>query len=128
MESPAELEALDAAVREWRGSSCAYSEPVARVVADASEWRRLWNDAFSAPAPEVDFSKYFAAAVFLGLRATGGYSVEFLPPAVERDAVVVRHRTRSPSPGSFVIQALTQPYAIRLYRKTPSPVRISEVR
>ena len=104
------------------------SKAASLKVESAKEWETLWKDAFNREAPSVDFSKHFAAAVFLGLRQTGGYSVEFLEPAARADTAVIRYRTRAPGPGAFVIQAFTTPYAIRLYNKTSAPVAVDEIK
>lgn len=94
------------------------------VVRDAEAWTSLWKDKIGQPAPPVDFSGYIAVAVFLGSRSTGGYGVEFLPPAAEGNALVLGYREKKPAAGGFVIQAFTQPYAIQLYRKPTVPVEV----
>ncbi|MEK7656702.1 MAG: protease complex subunit PrcB family protein [Elusimicrobiota bacterium] len=116
----------DGASASWQGASCGVSKAASLKVESAEEWEKLWKDAFNREAPAVDFSTRFAVAVFLGLRQTGGYSVEFLEPAARADTAVIRYRTRAPGPGAFVIQAFTTPYAIRLYNKTSAPVAVEE--
>lgn len=123
---PAALAAVDASPAEWRGSQCAMTEPGARVIADAAAWQALWAAAFGAPAPAVDFSKHLAVAVFAGLKPTGGWSPEFFLPEAARGGVVVPYRVKGPGPGGFVIQAFTQPYAVRLYRRPPGTLRAEE--
>lgn len=112
----------------WEGPFCSVARPEARVVSDAAAWSALWKEAFGLEAPEVDFARKAAVAVFLGPRNTGGYSVEFLEPVPGRQSFVVRYRERRPSPRGFVIQAFTQPYAIRLFPKTGVPLSVSEAR
>lgn len=112
---------------EWIGGQCGVAAPGARVIADAAAWQALWKEAFSAPAPEVDFGRHVAVAVFAGLKPTGGWAPEFLPPEA-RDGLVVPYRVRGPGPGAFVIEAFTQPYAIRLYPRPDGAVKAEERR
>ena len=77
-------------------------------------------------APPVDFSKYFAAAVFIGLRQTGGYAVEFLPPESDGKTAKVPYRIKSPGKGGFVTQAFTTAYAIQLYTRPGLPIQVEE--
>ncbi|MFC1678961.1 protease complex subunit PrcB family protein [Elusimicrobiota bacterium] len=111
----------------WSGGNCGVGKPESRVIEDGKSWAALWREEFATDAPDVDFSEHFAVAVFLGLRNTGGYSVEFLPPVAGDGEVRIGYRVSSPSPSGFVIQAFTQPYAIQLYRKTPLKVTVGEV-
>lgn len=118
----------DVSPASWQGASCGVSKAAAFKVESAGDWEKLWKEAFQREAPAVDFGKRFAVAVFLGLRQTGGYSVEFLEPQSRGESAVLRYRTRAPGPSSFVIQAFTTPYAIRLFNKTAAPVLVEESR
>ncbi len=108
----------------WEGGQCSVREPSARLIRTKAEWAELWKTAWERDAPAVDFEKYFAVAVFAGLRNTGGYGVDFIPPVLEDGSVIIAYRVTSPSPSGFVIQAFTQPYAVKLYRATDIPVRL----
>lgn len=108
----------------WEGGQCSVSEPSARLIRTNEDWTKLWESALGRPAPAVDFKKHFAVAVFAGIRNTGGYGVDFFPPILEEDSVLIVYRFTSPSPSGFVIQAFTQPYAIKLYRGTDIPVQL----
>lgn len=114
----------DVTPNEWRGAFCGEAKPSARIIESGSEWDRLWQDSVKQPAPEVDFSKYVAAVVFLGSQPTGGYTIEFLGPLSDGVELVLRYRPRAPT--GMVIQAFTQPYAIKLYRKTGLKVSLAE--
>lgn len=127
MEDAARLSAVDASPADWRGGFCSAASPSAEVVREAPAWERLWKRSLGRDAPPVDFTRFFAAAVFLGTRNTGGYSVEFVEPTLEDGKVVIGYRVRSPGPGGFSIQAFTQPYSIRLYRRTSLPVELREL-
>lgn len=113
---------------KWNGLQSQVTAARTQVVTDAESWKKLWSEAFASEAPEVDFSKRFAVAVFAGVRHTGGYSVEFLQPELKAGTLVVRYKIKSPSPGGFVIQAFTQPFGIQLFAAAGKPVKIEEVR
>lgn len=126
MTDVSKLAAVDVSPSSWEGGHCGVGKPSTAVVLTAEDWSRLWKEAFNKEAPETDFEEHFAAGVFLGLRNTGGYSVEFLPPEEKDGAVVIGYRVIRPSSSGFVIQAFTQPYGLRLYRRTSLPVRLEE--
>lgn len=121
-----QMAAVDVTPNSWSGAYSAATEPAARLVEDEKSWAELWKSALNKEAPPVDFSKFLAVAVFAGVRNTGGYGVDFLPPAADGQAAVIGYKFRSPGKGSFVIQSFTQPYAIRLYRKPGTQVRVEE--
>lgn len=108
---------------EWKGQFCAESEPSTRVARTQAEWASLWTAIGQAP-PQADLGEHVAVAVFLGLRNTGGYGVRFLDPAAEGRTLTVRFETTRPK--GFAIQALTRPYAVRLFPKTDLDVRVVE--
>ncbi|MBI4057548.1 MAG: protease complex subunit PrcB family protein [Elusimicrobia bacterium] len=116
---------------EWPGESgqfCNQEQASARIVENESQWRDLWYILQNQRVePKIDFNKYFVAAVFLGSRPTGGYSIQFLEPKSEKDKTIVQYRVKAPGNGSFVIQALTQPYAIRLIPKPNTKIELREV-
>jgi hypothetical protein len=100
---------------EWSGQHAGYAAPKDLIIADAETWARVWKEGMGRPAPAVDFSRYFAAAVFVGAQPTGGYSATLHPLKTEGDRLVVEYSIAKPGKGAFVIQAFTQPFAIRLY-------------
>ncbi|MDE2290785.1 MAG: protease complex subunit PrcB family protein [Elusimicrobia bacterium] len=119
---------MSGAPSQWSGPQCAVSAPSVRVVEEAAAWEALWEEAFDAPAPPVDFARSCAVAVFAGLKPTGGFSIEFLPPEADGDGLLVPARLRAPAAGGFVTQAFTQPWAIRLYDRPKGPLRAEERR
>lgn len=100
---------------EWKGSSSGISSPYSEVVADPAAWQALWKKAFGKDAPETDFNGRYAVAVFLGAKPTGGYSVDFFAPISKDGKTQVPYRVNRPGKGSFVTQAFTSPWAIRLF-------------
>lgn len=108
----------------WNGQTCGVSAPSTRVILTHSQWSALWQD-IGAPAPDVDLSKNFAVAVFLGGRRTGGFSVGFREPRRDPSGtLVVSFKTHEPQ--GFAIQMLTRPYAVRLFAGTETAVRVEE--
>ena len=114
------------AVMDWDGQNCSVGRPTTVVAKSPEEWKRLWDDSVGRPAPEADLSGRFAVAVFVGAVPTGGYSVEFLEPVAKGGTTVIPYRIRKPGKGSFVIQAFTQPFAIRLFTGDASDVEVRE--
>jgi len=95
---------------EWTGSFSPFENPEHVVVKTDAEWSALWKK-IGKPAPAADFKRYFAVAVFMGTKPTGGYSLVWEPAPG-----VIRYRVKKPS--GMAIEALTQPYAIKLFEKS----------
>jgi hypothetical protein len=94
------------------------------VVRSSADWNALWKEHGSTqPVPAVDFSKELVAAVFLGSRPTGGFSVEVVGARVEGDALIVEYVEQRPGRGSIVSQMLTSPFHIVKLPAHKGPVR-----
>lgn len=90
-------------------------KPAAMVARNPAEYQRLARVFGERRVPHMpDFSHYLIAAVAMGRRATGGYTVEILGIRVRHGVATIRYRESSPAPGAMVIQAFTAPYAIRV--------------
>ena len=127
MENASQLIATETP-NEWRGAFCAESRPSTRVITTLQEWEKLWRLGMNHTPPDIDFTKHFAVAVFLGSQPTGGYSVDFLEPLADARDVLIRYTVLAPSSKSFVIQAFTQPYAIKLFNKTERKISLAEMK
>ena len=101
---------------EWKGAFCSVTEPTTSVVKTMEDWDGLWT-MIGKPAPEADFKKFFAVAVFLGTEPTGGFSVSW-----EAAANTVRYKVKKPE--GMVIQSLTQPYAVKLFPKVNGEIKV----
>jgi hypothetical protein len=119
-QTPSPIGPKEAALMNWNGPFSSVSEPAVRIVKTADEWQALWRDIGAPEAPIADLQTYIGAAVFLGQRNTGGYSVKLLDSVVENGKVIVRYRESVPRGITF--QALTYPYAVRLYPKTGADI------
>ena len=128
MDDLSRMAVVDVTPHAWSGAYCAVTAPSAQIIEDERSWAELWKQSLNKEAPAVDFGKFVAAAVFVGVRNTGGYGVEFLPPVADGGSALIGYRVRSPGASSFVIQSFTQPYAIRLYRKPGTRIRLEESR
>ena len=96
-----------------RGPMSAITGPKEVVVRSSADWTALWKEHGSTqPVPAVDFSKELVAAVFLGSRPTGGFSVEIVGARVEGDALIVEYVEQRPGRGSIMSQVLTSPFHI----------------
>lgn len=74
---------------DWEGNLSLQQDELVTVVTDQHEWAALWQRAFAAPAPKVDFDKYGVACVFLGHRADWLYSIGFGEPRMENGLQVI---------------------------------------
>ncbi len=111
-----------AVMMQWQGAFCGVSEAGSRLIEDAAQWKKLWLDIGSQDPGEPDFKTHYAVAVFLGQRSTGGYAARLLEPATEEGSSIVRYRISVPK--GLVIQAITQPYHVRVYPRAGLPVRV----
>jgi hypothetical protein len=102
---------------EWRGVFCPQKTYLAQAVTDKAAWGRVWQTSMGESAPAVDFSKYVAAAVFLGEKPTGGYVIEFGEPRLTGPQMVIPFKVIGPQPGQFVAQMLTQPFYLKTFPK-----------
>jgi hypothetical protein len=118
---PPQTPAREKNAMQWQGTYCPLRDPEQRIVETAKDWDRLWSDIGLTP-PQADLSRYFAAAVFLGVKPTGGYVVLFEDPVEEKSDVRIGWRVKLPK--GFVTEALTRPYAVRLYPKSSKIPRL----
>ena len=118
---PDQIGVKERSFMEWKGQFCAVNEPSHRLIMDQNQWSALWRE-LGQETPAADLAENFGAAVFLGTCSTGGYSVKVLDPALEDGRLVVRYKVSPPR--GLSIQALTQPYAVRLFPRSPLEVRM----
>ena len=94
------------------------------VINSQNEWIKFINNTsiFFGVIPEIDFSNNTIIAVDLGVRNTGGYSIE-ITKVVETDSkVIVSVKESRPSHNAMVTQSFTQPYHVIKIRKITKPI------
>ena len=110
-----------------RGPMSAITDARQVVVRSSAEWEALWKEhGATQPLPVVNFSKEIVAAVFLGSRPTGGFSVEILSTRLEGDALIVEYGERRPGRGDIVSQVLTSPFHIVRFPAHKGSVRFEK--
>ncbi len=74
--------------------------------------------------PPVDLRERTVIAVFMGMRPTGGYSVEITDTEEKDGQLLVYVSLKSPGENCINIQAFTYPYQIVSIKKTNLPIEI----
>lgn len=88
-----------------------------RVVTDNTSWQEFWREhtRISSEPPEppaVNFTDRFVAAVFLGMRPSGGYGVNVTRVVVEDDRFRIHYEEIAPGRGCAAAAVVTHPHAI----------------
>lgn len=88
----------------------------------AAEFDRLKKRIGWGVPAKADFSRQMVVAVCLGIRRTGGFAVRFISAKEEGGRFLVRYEEMRPAPGSYVIQSLTAPCALKAVPKSDRKV------
>ena len=112
----------EAAMTEWKGQFSGALQGAQRVIRSEPEWQATWAEIGQDAPAAPDFKTHFAVAVLLGQRSTGGYGVAWLEPDSSGKATVVRYREMKPQ--GMSMQALTQPYAVKLFSREKADIRV----
>lgn len=107
---------------EWHGSQGGGDKAGVELALDQAQWEALWKR-LGQPAPKADLAQNAAAAVFLGMRPTSGYGVQWLDVRQTQDAAIARWRENKPG-ASIVMEVITYPWAVKLFSKTGKPLRV----
>jgi hypothetical protein len=98
------------------------------VVRNETEWQQLWSEVGTRQAtPVVDFHARMIVGVFLGMRSTSGFSVQFVEVREDSGEMWVKYAERRPSPRTPVLQVLTAPFVLVSVPKHEGSVRFGEV-
>src|SRR5262245_33563315 len=93
----AEASAQTVEARHWQGVTAVARQPEHIVATTVAEWRSLWGRV-GMPAPDVfEPGRMNAVGIFLGRRASEGYSVNILSTSRRRDRIVVVFEERMPA-------------------------------
>ncbi len=88
-----------------------------QLVNNQTEFEALCRELKIQGAPEVDFSKKSVAAVFMGQKRSGGYSITIKDVTVNGDTASVVVKNTTPGPDDIVTMALTAPYCVAVIPK-----------
>jgi hypothetical protein len=109
---------------EWKGQFSGALQGARKVIRSEADWRASWAAIGQEAPPAPDFKTQFAVAVLLGERRTGGYRVLWLEPDSSGAATVVRYKEMKPQ--GMAMQALTQPYAVKVFPLGGGDIRVEE--
>lgn len=73
----------------WEGRNASLKEPYKSIVGNNEEWEKLWQTAFSKPAPPIDFENFAVACIFLGEKTDWLYSIDFEQPYIKDGVKVI---------------------------------------
>ncbi len=118
-EASPEWDVLASGAQATGGESPSYE-----LVTSEAGLQTLWGRAYGTmidlpPLPTVDFGRSSVAAVFLGAKRTGGYSVDVQNVALQNGELYLDVAVTEPAPGDITTQALTHPW-IMVQIDTPS--------
>lgn len=83
--------------RHWQGTLAMTRQPEHVVASTIAEWRSLWGRVGIAPPEGFEPGRMNAVGIFLGRRASEGYSVNILSASRRRDRIVVVFEERMPA-------------------------------
>jgi hypothetical protein len=104
---------------QWHGSSYSGGDFSVVKIYAAGHWRQFWQEYLGREQP-VDFDESLHQAVYieLGVRPTGGYSVEVVRVYEEDKHLVLEYVEHEPAPDRYVTQALATPWVMVLLPRT----------
>lgn len=106
------------------GPNSARTSPYLAAAYNEAQMRAVWGSHRPGTSPPfVDFDKETVVAVFLGTRATGGFTVVIEKATRDGDDLVVNWLEGRPGATCVVTQALTSPYVIVRVPKVTGTVR-----
>jgi hypothetical protein len=94
-------------------SSSNARQPKVEIAIDPATYQNLWATYVgSGNPPPVDFASESAVFLALGVRPTGGYSIEPREARLDGGIARVTAPVNVPEPGGIATQAFTAPYAV----------------
>jgi hypothetical protein len=91
-----EVAAQTIETRHWQGTVAMTRQPEHLVAGTQAEWRSLWSRVGMAAPDVFEPGRMNAVGIFLGRRASEGYSVNILSTSRRRDRIVVVFEERMP--------------------------------
>ena len=111
--------------QEWRGAMGGGPNQSTELARETADWNILWSR-LRQPTPAPLPAGAMAVGITLGTRPTGGFGIRVDSARPENGVFVVTWSEVAPAPGTFVTQALTDPYLVRLFPRTDLPVRVQK--
>jgi len=99
------------------GSYSAIGDKRQVVIKNNDDYQKLMSEVYAnldqmPRIPEVDFSRNYVVAVFMGTKNTGGYAINFDKIIKRTNDLTVSVYETSPGAKCVVTDAITQPYEI----------------
>lgn len=118
-------------LKQWNGSHSGVGKAQNMVVRDSKAWQKLWGQIHAKVSPkpkvpEIDFSKQMVLGAFMGRKNTGGHTIKINLVTEKSKVLQADVVSKSPPPGGFSIQVLTQPYSLVLITKSDKKVQFNE--
>ncbi len=105
-----------------KSNQSGYQEEGRHVIDNQEDWDNLWTLASEDELPAVNFEEEMVLAVFMGMRSTGGYSIEMVE-IIEKDEVIeVMIEETVPGEDDMVAMVITYPEHIVKIEKTDKPI------
>jgi len=89
------------------------------------EWGTFWVKNASNNAPEIDFTKYYVAGIFLGVRPNPGYGVEITNIKKKNNEVQIEFTEFLPNPKTRYIQVIVFPCEMIYFSKVDGKITFS---
>jgi len=106
-----------------RGGQSGIEDARQVVATTADQFAALWRQHSQRPRPAIDLAKESVVGLFLGTRATAGYSVQVVSITRSASGTLVRCREVAPPPDAMTAQLLMFPYVIVAVEGPSLPVR-----
>ena len=116
-------------VKRYEGELSGVQNRQNLAVFDSSRWNNLWAAVHSVvvpakPVPDIPFGESFVIAMFMGMKASLGFSIHIKDVIYRNGKLYVYGKMTQPKPGSLVPQTLSQPYSMVVVKK-PAGLQIN---
>jgi hypothetical protein len=123
---PAKGEPVSFAVID-KGGVSGFQETQERFITAQDEWIQLWarrqaNLATKKPHPPIDFDRDVVLVATLGMKNSGGYSIEIARIVKTKDDIQVFVKRTAPPEGAKLAAAQTSPFVLARMKKPDRPV------
>ncbi|CAK0744979.1 Protease complex subunit PrcB family protein [uncultured Gammaproteobacteria bacterium] len=109
----------------WRSDISRQMERFETTARTPAEWADLWRRSGHA-APGSLPGEHMAAAIFLGTRVSGGYTITIDPAEVRKGddgVLLIGYREQVPGPEALVAPGQTSPFTVMILPLEPRQVR-----